>query len=498
LHPFFNTGNGCLTKTTILEKVIILILIFLEAITASISKKPATSPDIISQVNFDLDSIEHRGRLIAVTDYNSTNYFIYRGEPMGFHYELLKAFANHIGVDLEMVTENQLENAFSLLNDGKADLLAIGLTVSGTRKNEILFSDPIYQTRQVLVQRKPLQWQSMTKDNLNKKLIRNQLDLAHKTVFVQERSSHAERLHSLEQEIGDSINIIEVPYDAEELIQNVAGSEIDFTVCDENIAMVNSMYYSDIDIKTPVSFQQNIAWAVRKEHSEMLLRELNHWLNSYKRTADYALLYAKYFKNERSSRIVKSDYYVITTGKISRWDDMIKSASGDINWDWRLLASLIYQESRFKPDVKSWAGAYGLMQVMPGTGKRLGIDITSSPSNNIKAGTLYISQLQSVFEDKIDDNNERMKFILASYNAGPGHVLDAMRLAQKYGMNPQKWDGSVELWLSRKSQPVYYNDPVVKSGYFKGTESINFVTEILDRFEHYKNLIPDHLSQNYN
>jgi len=481
-----------------LEKVIIIILIFLESISGSINKKPYSSPGNTAPVNIDLDSIRSRGRLIAVTDYNSTNYFIYRGEPMGFHYELLTAFADHIGVDLEMVTENQLENAFDLLNDGKADLLAIGLTVNTTRRNEILFSDPIYETRQVLVQRKPQHWQSMTQDKINKKLIRNQLDLANKTVFVQERSSHSERLHSLAREIGDSIIIVEVPSDAEELIQNVEEGLIEYTVCDENIAQVNSTYYPDIDIKTPVSFPQNIAWGLRKENAGMLARELNHWLAAYKRTGDYALLYAKYFKNTRSSRIVKSDYYAPYTGKISRWDDMIKSASNDINWDWRLLASLIYQESRFNPSVRSWAGAYGLMQVMPGTGKRLGIDITSSPSNNIRAGTLYISSLQSVFDTKIEDENERMKFILASYNAGPGHVLDAMRLAEKYGMDPQKWDRNVELWLTKKSEPIYYNDPVVKSGYFKGTESINFVSEIIDRFEHYKNFIPEHLSQNYN
>ena len=481
-----------------MEKVIIIILIFLESISGSIKKKPHSSPDNTTPVNIDLDSIRSRGRLIAVTDYNSTNYFIYRGEPMGFHYELLTAFADHIGVDLEMVTENQLENAFDLLNDGKADLLAIGLTVNTTRRNEILFSDPIYETRQVLVQRKPQHWQSMTQDKINKKLIRNQLDLANKIVFVQERSSHSERLHSLAREIGDSIIIVEVPSDAEKLIQNVEEGLIEYTVCDENIAQVNSTYYPDIDIKTPVSFPQNIAWGMRMENSDMLARELNHWLAAYKRTGDYALLYAKYFKNTRSSRIVKSDYYAPYTGKISRWDDMIKSASNDINWDWRLVASLIYQESRFNPNVRSWAGAYGLMQVMPGTGKRLGIDITSSPSNNIRAGTLYISRLQSVFDTKIEDENERMKFILASYNAGPGHVLDAMRLAEKYGMDPQKWNGNVELWLTKKSEPIYYNDPVVKSGYFKGTESINFVIEILDRFEHYKNFIPEHLSQNYN
>jgi membrane-bound lytic murein transglycosylase F len=195
---------------------------------------------------------------------------------------------------------------------------------------------------------------------------------------------------------------------------------------------------------------------------------------------------------------VKSDYYTLSTGKISRWDDLIKKTGNEIGWDWRLLASLICQESRFDPDVESWAGAYGLMQIMPKTGEKFGLDITSSPVNNIKAGALYIESLQSIFKDKIPDENERMKFILASYNAGPGHVLDAMKLTGKNGMDPQKWDGNVAVWLLKKSEPVYYNDTVVKNGYFRGTESVNFVAEILARYEHYKNMIPAadrHLAQ---
>ncbi len=486
----------CLTNSASLVRNIIILFIYLGVFFTSCSKTPDTSLKN-DTVSFDLDSIRSRGRLIAVTDFNSTNYFIYRGEPMGFHYELLTAFTDHLGVDLEMNTENHLEHAFDFLNSGKADLLAISLTVNSSRKNDILFSIPIYETRQVLVQRKPRHWRYMTLDELDRNLIRNQLDMAHMTVFVQEGSSHSERLKSLAGEIGDSIYIIEVPYEAEQLIQNVARGEIQYAVVDENVALVNSTYYPDIDINTPVSFPQNISWGLRKENSEMLLSELNRWLTAYKKTDSYAFLYAKYFKNERSSSIIKSDYYALNTGKISPWDDIIKSASSNINWDWRLLASLIYQESRFDPDVRSWAGAYGLMQVMPVTGKSLGIDITSSPSNNIRAGTIYIDQLHSIFDPRIKDERERIKFILASYNAGPGHILDAMRLADKHGMDPQVWDGNVAVWLQKKSDPRYYNDTVVKNGYFRGTESINFVSEILDRFEHYKNFIPEPVSQNY-
>ena len=169
---------------------------------------------------------------------------------------------------------------------------------------------------------------------------------------------------------------------------------------------------------------------------------------------------------------------------------MIRKYSDSIKWDWRLLASLICQESRFDPNVRSWAGAYGLMQIMPVTGRNFGIDITSSPENNMKAGILYINWLHSIFDPKISDENERVYFILAAYNAGPGHILDAMELARKHGKDPEKWDGNVALWLLKKSDPRYFNDIVVKNGYFRGTESVNFVNKVLDRFEHYKNIIP--------
>jgi membrane-bound lytic murein transglycosylase F len=452
---------------------------------------PGSENSIARYASFDLDSIRSRGKLIAVTDFNSTNYFIYKGEPMGFNYELLKSFSDNIGIDLEIISENQLDNAFELLNTGKADLIAIGLTVNSSRKKDILFTEPIDETRQVLVQRKPRNWRSLTADAVDKKLIRNQLGLVRKTIYVQSGSSHVERLKTLASELGDSINIIEVPFDSEKLIQNVAQGLIEYTVCDENIAMVNATYYRDIDIATPVSFPQNLAWAVRKDNSEKLLYELNRWITSYKKTGSYALLYAKYFRNSRSSMIVKSDYYALSTGKVSRYDDMIRKYSGRIDWDWRLLASLICQESRFDPDVESGAGAIGLMQIMPLTGENFGIDITASPESNMKAGIEYINWLHSIFDSKIPDEKERINFILAAYNAGPGHVLDAMKLAEKHGMDPHKWDGNVAVWLLKKSEPKYFNDEVVKNGYFRGTESVAFVSQVINRYEHYKNIIPE-------
>jgi membrane-bound lytic murein transglycosylase F len=473
----------------LIKKLLILIIISAATFLSCSDNHPEIhKKDIVA---FDLDSIRARGSLRVVTDFNSTSYFIYRGEPMGFHYELLKAFSDQIGVDLEIITENHLEEAFNMLHTGQADLLAMGLTVSSSRRKEIQFTEPIDRTRQVLIQRKPHKWQTMPSSVLESSLLRNQINLAKKSIYVQMGSSHAERLHSLAEEIGEPITVIEVPFESETLIQLVDEGEIDYAICDENIALVNSSYYPDIDVRTPVSFAQNIAWGIRRTHSSQLQTELDKWIKSYKNTQAFALLYAKYFKNSRSNTIVKSDYYSLSTGKVSQWDDLIKTYSDSINWDWRLLASLIYQESRFIPDVKSRVGAYGLMQIMPETGKRFGVDITSSPKNNIKAGAKYISWLHSIFDPKIPDENERTRFILASYNAGPGHILDAMKLAEKNGNDPLIWDDNVAIWLLKKSEPQYYNDIVVKNGYFKGKESVAFVHEILDRYEHYKNIIPE-------
>jgi membrane-bound lytic murein transglycosylase F len=173
------------------------------------------------------------------------------------------------------------------------------------------------------------------------------------------------------------------------------------------------------------------------------------------------------------------------------YDDIIRKYSANIEWDWRLVASLICQESRFNPTVESRRGAFGLMQMMPETAARMGIDSSASPEENIRAGIKYINWLHTVFDPKIADEDERIFFILAAYNAGPGHVLDAMKLAEKNGLDPQKWVGNVEPWLLKKSLPEYYNDEVVRNGKFRGVESVKFVAEIIDRYMHYRNMVPE-------
>ena len=183
---------------------------------------------------------------------------------MGFNYELLKSFSDHIGIDLEIVSENHLDNAFEMVKTGKADILAVGLTVDSSVNKDILSTEPIEETRKVLVQRKPRNWRSLTAEALDKRLIRNQSGLVDKTIYLQAGSSHSGQLLAMAGESGDSLNVIEVPYDSEQLIKHVAEGIIEFSVCDENVALVNARYYPDIDVSTPLSLPQGYCLGSKK------------------------------------------------------------------------------------------------------------------------------------------------------------------------------------------------------------------------------------------
>ena len=438
----------------------------------------------------DLDAILAEGKIRAVTNVNQTSYFIYKGEPMGFHFELLKKFADQQELELEIIPSNDIDEALEYLQTGAADLVAIGLSVSADRKEMMRFTEPLIQATQVLVQRRPAGWNRMTADEIAEKLVINQLDLAGKTIYVQKGSSYAQRLYNLERESGMDIGVIEVPFDAEELARQVARGEIEYTVCDDYMLNIIGSLYPELDLSTPVSFPLNIAWSVRKDGTDGLVAELNRWITGFKTTREYARLEKKYFSGSRPASIAGSEYFATNGGgKVSPFDDIIKKCSESIGWDWRLVAALIYQESRFNPSVISPRGAYGLMQVMPETGQHFGLDVTHSVENNILAGISYIRMLDGLFDNWVSDPDERVKFILASYNAGHGHVIDAIKLAEKNGLDTGKWEDNVSLFLERKSDPAFYDDPVVRNGRLKqGVEVNAYVADILKRYEHYRNI----------
>ncbi len=442
----------------------------------------------------DLIEIKKRGRLIAITDNSSTGYFVYKGEPMGYEYELLSLYAKHLGVDLEVRITNNMDIILDQLNDGEADIAAANLTITSERSSIVNFSRPLMQTKQVLVQRVPQKKRKKGTKQKEKKLIREPSELEGAEIHVRKASSFYTRLQHLSEESGVKIIITEVPgnFETEELIGKVANGEIDYTVADENVALVNQTYYDNIDVKTALSLPQKIAWAVRK-NSRILLEDLNCWIEENERGPAFGYIYARHFVDrkmaaQRRSRTDRTG----RDGNISVYDHAIQVYSKKLGWDWRLMASLICQESRFNPEARSWAGAYGLMQLIPATSARYGIDsLTATPVQSIEAGTRYLMSLERFWKQHVKDSSERIKFVLASYNVGPGHVIDARNLASAHHFDPEKWEGNVEYCLLQKSKPAWYRDKVVKYGYCRGKEPSSYVRQILSRYHHYRNVIPE-------
>lgn len=441
----------------------------------------------------DLEQIREDGVLRAITTYSMTSYFLYRGEPMGFEYELLQKLANDLGVKLEIVIADDIDDMIGMLNRGEGDIIAYGLAITDTRKQLVDFTHHHYLTHQVLVQRKPDGWQRMTKRKLNKQLVRSPIGLIGKTVSLRRNSSYCDRVQHMSEEIGGKVFIDTMPgsVSTEEIIKMVSEGAVDYTIADENIAAINQTYYPDLDVKTQVSLEQRIAWPVRKT-SPQLKKAVNHWVDSISKKSEYYVIYNKYFKYKKSfNRRVNSELFSMRTGKISKYDGIIKEHSMAIGWDFRLISSLIYQESRFDSEASSWSGAMGLMQILPETAADMGVYDLYDPNANVAAGTAYLEQIWYKWKD-IPDSLQRIKFTMASYNCGYGHVRDAQRLAAKYCNDRTTWDANVDIYLRLLSQKEYFTDPVVRYGYVRGEEPYRYVMHIFERYEHYCRFIDAH------
>lgn len=225
-------------------------------------------------------------------------------------------------------------------------------------------------------------------------------------------------------------------------------------------------------------------WAVGKDNKELAER-LNQWFKP--QFVPKILEEEKFLLSTRGIvRRVYSPMLNRAQGRISHYDHYFMQYAPIARWDWRLMAAQCYQESTFDPQAHSWAGASGLMQIMPGTARHLGLPIERfyDPESNIAASAKYLAELNQHFKD-VQNPIEKYNYVLASYNGGFHHIRDAMSLACKYGKNPYRW-AEVSEFVLKLQVPQYYNDPVVKHGYMRGTETVEYVRRIIARWEQYR------------
>ena len=418
--------------------------------------------------------------IVVGTLYSPTSYFLYKGDVMGYHYDLITKFAKDKHIAVEFKIMRSLPALLENLDSANIDIVVYNIPITAEYNQRIEHCGLCNITNQVLVQ---------PTEN-GKKQITDVTQLKGKDVYVEKGSKYEARLFNLNNEIGGGIKIHTIARDTlmqEDLIEMVADREIPMTIVDSDIAHLDHSYYPNIDISIDISFPQRSSWAVRKT-DKWLADSINEWAKQKAVIDTGHSLFHHYFETDKTTSEGEINMRMLKRGIVSRYDAFFKQEAKHIGWDWKLLAAQGYIESNFNPDAVSWAGARGIMQLMPATARRYGLDENniSDPESSIKASVRLISDLDKSLSKYVPDNEERKKFILAAYNSGIAHIYDAIALARKYGKDPQIWNDNVSETLLMKAYPEYYNDEVCKYGYFRGRQTVKYVTEVLRIYHLYK------------
>ena len=328
-----NTSRKYIILRAILLGLAVVAIAFM--ITRSLYHREEAKKDALRR-------IRERGYLIALTDQNTLNYFIYKGEPMGYQLVLLESFAQYLGVRLRIIASNDVAKLNYYLHYHAADLMALNLPITSAGKKYVRFSIPFMETRLVLVQRKE---GTSTKGYQRVKSLD---EFPADTVYVRKNPFLASMYHQFYKNTAKKAILKEVEDISQEaLIRQVSNGEIRFALCQENVAMLYHRYYNNLDISVLAFPLFSYAWGVSPS-SDSLRMEVDAWLGSFKKSGELKQTYLDYFDNQRIAGFLKSDYFSVTGSKLSPYDDVIKLQSRQIMWDWRLVASLIYEESNFR------------------------------------------------------------------------------------------------------------------------------------------------------
>lgn len=420
----------------------------------------------------DLETIEKRRVLRVLTRNNAASYFLYRGELVGFEYEFIREFARQQGLRLEIVVPPNSEDLLPWLVEGRGDIVAAAMTpTAGRRAQGVSFSKPYNFVSQVLVARSD-------EGELN-----GPLDLNGRQVVVRRSSAYWTTLEQLRFS-GVDFELIAAPEELEtnEIIAHVAAGAFDLTVADSNTLDLELTWRDDVKGVFALTEEKPQAWAVRGTNPG-LLAAVDQYIGREYRGLFYNVIYDRYFTDERRIRRHRAER-ASHGGVLSPYDAIVRRYAEQYGFDWRMIVALMYQESRFDPEAQSFAGARGLMQVLPRTAEQLGFENEQAhdPEVGIHAGIRYLAWVRDRFDDELPVR-DRMWFTLAAYNAGFGHVNDARRVAADEGLNPNRWFGNVERAMLLLSRPQYARG--ARFGYCRCTEPVNYVREILNRYNAY-------------
>lgn len=417
-------------------------------------------------------------RIVTMT--SPQDFYIYRGEIMGLEYQKVVDFAQENELELDIHIVKSVDSLLAQVSDGSVDLCITPIPMTKSNTETFDFGGIVDTSALVLIQKKG-------------DVISTLSEIAGKDVWAERGSAGELRLKQIEEEIGLPINII-VPdtLNIEEiLVQMAQVDSIKYAIAGRELAARMLRYYPKLDDSLLVSAPIRYSWAVAKGNSE-LVEQLNTYLLVPERLRHYSELKGQ---NSHLNQFIVNDAkkplkIALKGGTISPFDEIFKAQAKRTPWDWTLLAAIAYHESTFRSDVVGWSGARGLMGIMPGTGRAHGASTEQLllPEVSVRVSVDVLLDTYKYFKN-IKDPHQRLCFTLAGYNAGAGHVHDAMRLARKHNASDTTWSGGVREFILLKSNPEYYNDEVVRNGYLRGRETSEYVDQVLERKAAYDALL---------
>ena len=421
----------------------------------------------------DLPEMQRHGVLRVITRNNAATFFLWRGEQMGFEFELLREFAQRHDLHVEVVVAPQHASLFDMLERGAGDIAAASLPVDvPPRPGNVVMTRPFNYVYDYLVARH------------DDDSILGFEDLNARTVTVRRSSAHWRTLERF-RDAGLKVDIATAPEDAETetLIAAVGEGRLDLTVAASHVLDIELGHRSDIRKAFTLRGPVPLGWAARRGNPE-LLAALNAFLEKEYRGLFFNVVYQKYFENPVRMRRHREDRVDHEQAEgLSPYDALVKREAAAHGFDWPLIVAQMYQESRFNPKARSPAGAIGLMQMLPRTAREFGVKNLRDPEQAVRVGVAYLAWLHSRFEPDLTVKN-RIWFTLAAYNAGFGHVTDARRLASgQLGLDSNRWFDNVEVAMRLLSKRSYYRNTV--HGYVRGYEVVKYVREIRERYRSY-------------
>ncbi len=415
---------------------------------------------IMSSEENPYHAIQSRGKLIVGTINNPISYFINAEGQSGLEYELSKAFADYLKVELEIKPLNNSEELFTALNDHAIDIAAANLFYQPNKVEHFQLGPSYYSASWQIAYRKGENRPRSLAQINSQLVIPDNAELEHILKEAKLKNPHLTW-------------VVDKKQTQEELLLQVADGKIDYTIANSLDISATQQIKPQIAVAFDLTDEMSVHWYLSNNSSNELQSALLDFMNTAIDSGLIANIEEKYFNHFRQFDYVDTKSYLNSIEAIlPKFEPLFTKHKG--NLDWRLLAAIAYQESHWNPDATSPTGVRGMMMLTKDTAERMKITDRTDPEQSIKAGSEYLHWLIEQIPDSIN-NDDRIWFALAAYNMGLGHLLDARRLTKSLGGNADNWL-DVKKNLPLLAEKRYYTN--LKYGYARGYEAVQYVENI--------------------